>query len=70
MFSFIRSFRKIDADNDGFPDSCDYCLGGDDRILNGRGIPQMCDAEKGTLQESCTSKKGSFNKEIPQCVIK
>ncbi len=63
-------FKEIDTDNDGFPDSCDYCLGGDDRILGEKGIPLACYGGKDTLKKSCEAKGGIFNKEITQCVIR
>jgi hypothetical protein len=61
---------------DGYPDSCDICLGGDDSIDTDRdGIPDACDNEnkkpaKGiTLESICKLVSGEWKEAIRQCTL-
>ena len=67
-----------DADKDGFPDSCDFCLGGNDNEdSDGDKIPTLCDTAgqlKATdtlksicIAAQCPNEKDCWIKDSEQC---
>ncbi|MBI4439380.1 hypothetical protein HY638_00240 [Candidatus Woesearchaeota archaeon] len=69
--------REItDADKDGYPDGCDFCIGGDDGTdKDGDIIPDDCDDNSNefptgkTLKKVCETKSGSWDDKNKQCKI-
>lgn len=47
-------------DGDTYPDSCDFCLGGDDRldVLNSEGLPEN-DLDNDGIPNACDNKPGA-----------
>ena len=73
--AFDNDFGK--GKGDGFPDSCDVCLGGDDRNdYDADYIPDACDdepkkpAKKANLKEICENAGGIWKKDTKQCELK
>lgn len=65
-----------DLDNDGFPNSCETCVGGDDdQNSDTDGLPDECDSDKlknveqGKYKESCNLKGGKWNSKTNQCCL-
>jgi hypothetical protein len=65
---------------DGYPDSCDICLGGDDnKDSDGDGIPDACDDDRDNppkkgigLKQACEHAKGGagkWNEARQQCML-
>jgi hypothetical protein len=63
------------AKGDGYPDSCDICLGGNDgQDTDADGVPDACDndpcakPERGVnLEEVCTKARGTWTESKQQC---
>lgn len=54
-----------DADRDGYPDSCDVCIGGDDGLdANGDGVPDACEPAgtffkpSDSVEKACNTAQG------------
>ena len=74
----IGQFKEAIEENkgDGFPDDCDICLGGDNRVVsNSYGIPDDCfvnpaqNKQIRTYKDMCKSKGGCYISDTDQCCI-
>src|SRR3989338_1638517 len=61
---------------DGFPDDCDICLGGDNRIVStSSGIPDACYAQTTsefkiqTYKDMCKARGGCYISDTDQCCL-
>ncbi len=69
--------KGMDKDADGYPDDCDICLGGDNRVTttNSIGIPDSCYMEStsftkfDTYKKMCIARSGCYVSDKDQCCL-